>query len=164
MVAEVTLEQRYVNPFGRAICCEYAFPIPDNGVMRSFEVTVGDRHIVGSVEEKEEARGIYRRALAEGKSAFMAEQQAEMLDVFICRVGNLHGGEEALVRLTYIMDIEDGEEMTHDDATQYHLRVSLPSAVAPRYSPTCGGISVGGAIELPGLFKLRGKSVLHHHF
>jgi hypothetical protein len=40
----------------------------------------------------------------------MVEQDSRMLDVFTCRVGGLAPGEEATVRLTYMLSLEDEED------------------------------------------------------
>ncbi|CAN0002877.1 unnamed protein product, partial [Heterosigma akashiwo] len=57
------------------------------------------------------------------------EQNEIMPDVFSCKVGNLPPGKCAVVSLSYMIELE------RDDDASSCLRLSLPSALAPRYAP-----------------------------
>ena len=77
------------------------------------------------VEEKEEARAEFDAAVAQGKSAYLAEQVRA--DIFKISVGNLPGNATVTVSLTYVVALapEGGDA----------VRFVLPTAVAPRYEP-----------------------------
>lgn len=53
MIAEVVLEQIFANPYNLTVVdCEYAFPMDNRAVLKDLIVTIGDRKIVGQVEER----------------------------------------------------------------------------------------------------------------
>lgn len=129
-VAEVTVEQKFGNPFGEAIEAVYVFPLAGSSAVRSLEMQIGKRIVRGRIEERAEARKRYAEALDQGKRAALLEQERD--DVFTVQVGNVMPGEEVAVRLTYTERLpffEDGR-----------TEIRLPLVVAPRY--------VGGE-ELP---------------
>lgn len=111
-----------------------------------------------------QARELYEEALAAGDSAFLVQQQTNMLDVFTCSVGNLNPNDTTKVQLTYLMNVEDegyrqGDKVEGDD---YAFRLVVPMAVAPRYTPfhsdpTMGSYDMGQAIQLRGLLRIEGE-------
>ena len=51
--------------------------------MSGFEAYIGDKHIVGQLKKKEEARREYRQAVAAGHGAYLMEQEEPVtLDIF----------------------------------------------------------------------------------
>src|SRR3954470_19759141 len=97
-VAEVTVEQRFGNPFSDPVEAVYIFPLAGGCAVSRFEMQVGARIIQGKVEERGEARRQYVEAIEQGKRAALLEQERD--DVFTVQVGNITPGEEITVRLT----------------------------------------------------------------
>src|SRR5438477_8480385 len=129
-VAEVTVEQKFGNPFREAIEAVYVFPLAGGSAVSRFEMQVAKRGVRGRIEERSEARRQYAQALDQGKRAALLEQERD--DVFTVQVGNLTPGDAITVRLTY------SERLPFFEDGRTELR--LPLVVAPRY--------VGGE-ELP---------------
>jgi len=129
-VAEVTVEQRFGNPFTEVMEAVYVFPLAGGSAVSRFEVQIGQRVVRGKIEERGEARKQYVEALQQGKRAALLEQERD--DVFTVQVGNITPGDAIVVRLTY------SERLPFFEDGRTELR--LPLVVAPRY--------VGGQ-ELP---------------
>jgi Ca-activated chloride channel family protein len=124
-VAEVTLEQVFVNDHDEPIEAVYTFPLPGGCAVSDFTMTVAGLTIAGALAEREEARKQYARALESGQRAALMEQ--ERSDVFTLSVGNLPPREAATVRLVY------SERLPFFEDGQTELR--LPLVLAPRYIP-----------------------------
>ena len=129
-VAEVTVEQKFGNPFSETIEAVYVFPLAGGSAVSRFEVQIGARIVRGRIEERAEARRQYAEALEQGKRAALLEQERD--EVFTVQVGNVTPGDAVTVRLTY------SERLPFFEDGRTELR--LPLVVAPRY--------VGGQ-ELP---------------
>lgn len=122
-IAEVQLTQKFRNTFSDHMEAVYIFPLAASSVVKSFEMKIGDRTVVGVVKERQEARQEYRAALEAGKQTAMMEQERD--DVFTMQVGNIKPGEEITVVLSYcerLAFFEDGSS-----------EIRLPLVVAPRY-------------------------------
>ncbi len=122
-VAEVTVEQKFGNPFQEAIEAVYVFPLAGSSAVSRFEMQIGKRVVRGRIEERAEARRQYAQALDQGKRAALLEQERD--DVFTVQVGNLTPGDAVVVRLTY------SERLPFFEDGRTELR--LPLVVAPRY-------------------------------
>jgi Ca-activated chloride channel family protein len=129
-VAEVTVEQKFGNPFADPIEAVYVFPLAGGSAVSRFEMQIGKRILHARLEERGEARRQYAEALDQGRRAALLEQERD--DVFTVQVGNLTPGDEVIARLTYT------ERLPFFEDGRTELR--LPLVVAPRY--------VGGE-ELP---------------
>jgi Ca-activated chloride channel family protein len=124
-VAEISMEQKFTNPFGEALEAVYIFPLPGGSAVSAFELQVGARVIKGLVKERDEARRTYTEAVQQGKRAALLEQERD--DVFTVQVGNLPPGEEVTVRLVTSERLPFFEDGTTE--------LRLPLLVAPRYIP-----------------------------
>src|SRR2546425_12111879 len=89
-VAEVTVEQKFGNPFSEPIEAVYVFPLSGGSAVSRFEVQIGQRIVRGKIEERAEARKRYTEALDRGKRAALLEQERD--DVFTVQIGNLTPG------------------------------------------------------------------------
>src|SRR5205807_508472 len=97
-VAEVTVEQKFGNPFREAIEAVYVFPLAGGSAVSRFEMQIGKRVVRGRIEERAEARRQYAQALDQGKRAALLEQERD--DVFTVQVGNVTPGDAVVVRLS----------------------------------------------------------------
>src|SRR5437762_4820540 len=122
-VAEVTVEQKFGNPFSDPIEAVYVFPLAGGSAVSRFEMQIGQRVVRGRIEERAQARREYAEALDQGKRAALLEQERD--DVFTVQVGNVMPGDEVSVRLTY------SERLPFFEDGRTELR--LPLVVAPRY-------------------------------
>ncbi|XP_046649139.1 von Willebrand factor A domain-containing protein 5A-like [Daphnia pulicaria] len=124
LVAEVTIEQRYVNKENQPIEAVYLFPLDEGAGVSKFTAEVDGRVIEGVVKETEQAKTDYDEAIKSGHSAFLVEEK--LPDVFKAKVGNLAPGSGAKIRLTYVTELKvEGKE----------IRFYLPTTIAPRYIP-----------------------------
>ena len=139
-VAEVTLQQTFVNDHDEPIEAVYIFPLSGGCAVSDFTMTVAGNTVKGVLAEREEARAQYEEALEHGKRAALMEQ--ERSDVFTITVGNLPPHEEATVRLVY------SERLPFFEDGRTALR--LPLVLAPRYIPgtPLDRPSVGDGTEL----------------
>ncbi|HVE38976.1 MAG TPA: VIT domain-containing protein [Planctomycetota bacterium] len=124
-VAEISMEQKFTNPFAEPLEAVYLFPLPGGSAVSAFELQVGARVIKGLVKERGDARRVYTEAVQQGKRAALLEQERD--DVFTVQVGNLPPGEEVTVRIV----TSERLPFFEDGATE----LRLPLLVAPRYIP-----------------------------
>eukprot|EP00741_Cyanophora_paradoxa_P002739 tig00000624_g2659.t1 len=122
---EVTVEQTYANEGTAPIEAVYRFPLPEGAAVSGFEAEVAGRRVVGAVREKEAAAEEYGRAIARGGGGYLLEEDAA--DVFTASVGNLPPGGRCALRITYAAELPCGADGV--------VRFSLPTTVAPRYTP-----------------------------
>lgn len=124
-VVEVTLKQVFKNPYSEHLEAEYVFPLAGCSSVNGFKMHVGDRTVIGEMQERRAAREAYNQALSEGKRASLLEQERD--DVFTMQVGNIPPQERITVELTYTEKLEFFEDGTTE--------LRLPLVVAPRYVP-----------------------------
>src|SRR5215813_9216410 len=74
-IAEVTVEEKFGNPFTEVIEAVYVFPLAGGSAVSRFEVQIGQRVVRGKIEERGEARRQYVEALEQGKRAALLEQE-----------------------------------------------------------------------------------------
>src|SRR5207237_2607462 len=122
-VAEVTVENKFQNPFPDVIEAVYVSPLAGSCAVSRFEMRIGARILQAKIEERGEARRQYAEALDQGKRAALLEQERD--DVFTIQVGNVTPGDAVTVRLTY------SERLPFFEDGRTELR--LPLVVAPRY-------------------------------
>jgi len=82
------------------------------------EMTIGERTLTASIRQREEARETYDKALAEGKTASLLEQQRP--NVFQMNVGNILTGDEITVSLHYALE----KFPDHNDAAAVREKLS----------------------------------------
>ncbi len=123
VIAEVKVTQTYKNEGRRPLEAVYIFPASTRAAVYGMKMTIGDRTIVAKIGKREEARREYQKALEEGKSASLLEQQRP--NVFQMNVGNLLPGDEIKVELSYT-------ELLAPEEGVYEF--VYPTVVGPRYS------------------------------
>lgn len=99
-LAFTTLRQRFLNPWAEALEVEYTLPLPADGAVLGYVVTVGERRIVGEVQTREVAERTYRDALYEGRTAGLLEQ--DRADTFQQRLGNIPAGTPVEVEISVL--------------------------------------------------------------
>src|SRR5262245_4397056 len=96
-LAATLLRQEYANPHAEPLEVVYTMPLPADGAVVSYTIHLGDRTVTGRVERREEARAQYRKALEEGRTAGLLEQ--ERADTFTQTLGSLPPGVPVRVEI-----------------------------------------------------------------
>ncbi len=122
-VADIELEQVFSNTSDEWMEAIYSFPLDGGAAVDDMSIYIGDREIVGVIEEREQARENYEEARANGQAAALTEQQRANL--FTQNVANIPPGEAITVRLHVVQPIDrvDGE-----------YEFVIPLAIGPRFS------------------------------
>ncbi|HYD02432.1 MAG TPA: VIT domain-containing protein [Phycisphaerales bacterium] len=133
--AKVDVTQTFQNPFSEKIEAVYVFPLPENGAVTEFVMTIGERRIRAVVREREEAERIYTAARSQGYTAALLTQ--ERPNVFTQRVANIEPGRSIDVAITYYHTVAE-----MDGSYQW----VFPMVVGPRFNPpSTQGRGVGAA-------------------
>lgn len=122
-IAEVTVQQTYVNTGTRPLEAIYIFPASTAAAVHGMTMHVGDRTIRAEIQEREQAREAYEEAKSDGKSASLLEQQRP--NVFQMNVANILPDDTIRVTLQY------SEQITPENGTYEFV---YPTVVGPRYS------------------------------
>jgi len=123
-LADVVVEQTFTNPHDRPIEATYLFPLHEESAVDEMSITIGSRVIEAEIRDREAARDEYERALAEGRTAALTEQ--ERPNLFTQTVGHISPGEDIVVRLHLVQPVPRSEGV-------YEL--VLPLAITPRFVP-----------------------------
>ena len=124
MIASTTVNQMYTNDTDEILETIYIFPLPPNAAVRDMEMIIGDRHIKGIVEEKQQAKKMYSDAKSKGKRASLTEQ--ERPNIFTNSIVNIMPGDIIIIRLKLV-------EKLHYDDGKFSFR--FPLVVGPRFIP-----------------------------
>ncbi len=124
LLARVRVTQEFRNPGAAWLQGIYQFPLPPGSAVEQLRMRVGERVIVGRIEEKQRAEQVYREAKAKGQRASLLSQQRPNL--FTTSVANIAPGETVRVEIGYQQTVayRDG---------QFELR--FPLVAGPRYIP-----------------------------
>lgn len=123
MIANVKVEQVYVNTSSRRYDAIYIFPGSTRAAVYGMDMTVGKRVIHAKVKEREEARREFEEAREKGKRATLLEQDRP--NVFKTEVANIFPGDTIKVELFYTELLESRDAV---------YEFVYPTAVGPRYS------------------------------
>jgi len=137
LLFEMTVEQHYRNACAAPIESVYTFPLPLNAVLLAFELELNGVTHQATAFGKQQAEHKYETAIDEGNSAALLVDNGNGL--FTVNVANLMPGESAVVRYRYAELLS-----AHKD----HVRLNVPTAIAPRYGqPSDAGL---GGPAIPG--------------
>ena len=140
-IARATVTQTFYNPYNENIEAVYVFPLPHTAAVDAMTMHIGERRIVGLMKRRAEARAIYERALQQGQTASLLEQ--ERPNIFTQSVGNIKPNAEIQIEISYV------DVLNYDvGAYEFHF----PMVVGPRYIP---GAPISEKPELPK--ELEGK-------
>jgi Ca-activated chloride channel family protein len=138
-LVKVALTHVFENQGPRAIEAIYTFPLPVDAHVSRFVARVNGVTIEGAFEEKDVAYAQYERAKGRGDSAYLLESHRE--DVFQLSLGNIGVGEQVQVTTEFVQPLEQVDE---------EIRWSLPTVLAPRYTPgRVTGPQVGPGLQVP---------------
>ena len=123
-LADVVVTQTFHNPYPDKIDAIYLFPLPTGAAVNGMAMTIGERRVVGSIERRDDAVEIYRRARRAGHIAALLTQ--ERPNLFTQKVANIEPGHEIEVELHYVQSLAY-------DGGGYEL--VFPMVAPPRYVP-----------------------------
>lgn len=123
-VAETVVTQRFENPLDEPIEAIYTFPLPHDGAVDDYWMRIADRHIRGTIYERDKAKEIYDEAKDAGNSAALLEQ--ERPNIFTQSVANIPAGASISVGMHVVTPLRPS-------AGRYSL--VLPTVVGPRFIP-----------------------------
>jgi Ca-activated chloride channel family protein len=124
LIARVEITQQFTNRGSHWAEGLYRFPLPEGAAVDRMLVRVGDRILVGEIQEKDTARRTYQKARDEGRTATIVEQQRR--NQFETRLANIGPGEAIEITISYLQNV------SYSDLS-YHLR--LPMTFTPRWEP-----------------------------
>jgi Ca-activated chloride channel family protein len=124
MVARSVVKQQFHNTGAGWVEGVYVFPLPKDSAVDRLRLTIGERVITGTIEERQQAQRAYQQARAQGQRAGLVEQ--ERPNIFTTSVANVGPGEKVTVEIEY-------QESLRYDQGRFALR--FPLVVGPRYIP-----------------------------
>ncbi len=124
LIARTTVTQRFENPTDLWVEGIYVFPLPDRSAVDELRMRVGEREIVGEIQERTEAEKTYQKAKENGQKASLVSQ--ERPNIFTNAVANIGPGE------TIVVTIEYQEDLRYDSG---RISLRFPMVVAPRFIP-----------------------------
>lgn len=139
LTARVKVKQTFVNGTSSTQEAIYVFPLPDESAVDRLTMMIGERKIIGVIQEKKEAQKTYDDAKREGKKASLLVQKRP--NMFTSRVANIGAGE------TVTVEIEYQQQVQYNDNT-FSLR--FPLAITPRYTPQSSATGAEGDVFLTG--------------
>lgn len=122
VIADVTVNQTYVNTGESVIEAIYVFPASTRAAVYKMVMKVGDRVIVAKIEEKDKARKRYENAKKEGKTASLLEEKRP--NVFKMNVANIVPGATVEVKMSYTELLVPSDKI---------YEFVYPTVVGPRY-------------------------------
>ena len=137
-ISRVEVTQTFQNPYDKPLEAIYVFPLPDQAAVDDMEIMIGDRVIKGNIKKREEAKEIYERARAEGRTAGLLEQERD--NIFTQSLANIKPGEQIKVTIRYTesLKFEQGD-----------YEFVFPMVVGPRYIPGTAIDAQGNTVQVP---------------
>jgi Ca-activated chloride channel family protein len=133
-MARVVLRQRFRNAHAEPLTVSYLFPLPEDAAVSGYAFTIGDRRIVGEVDERAAARERFEEAIASGHTAALLDQ--ERTSLFTQEIGNVPPGVEVTAEITLDQPLR---WLAERDAGSWEWR--FPLASAPRYLGVKGRVA-----------------------
>lgn len=122
LFGEFTLRQVYENTTSDGIEILYTFPLSDTASVTAFQAIIGEKTVIGEIQESDKAYETYENSVRKGDSAFLLESRRP--NIFQISLGQILPDETVEIVLTYL-----DEYKAIDD----EMRMIIPTVVAPRY-------------------------------
>jgi Ca-activated chloride channel homolog len=139
-IASVLVTQLFENPYDEILSVTYSLPLPADAAVSGFAIVLQDRRVIGEVDRKAKAKERYQKALREGHSAALLDQERSSL--FRQRVGNIPPRSNITVEIL----LDQRLLWLSEGAWEWRL----PTMIAPRYQraePLRGDSSLGFSRE-----------------
>jgi Ca-activated chloride channel family protein len=134
-VSATTLTQTYGNPYEEPLEVLYTLPLPASGAVIGYAIRLGQKLVRGEVRRREEAREEYRKALLEGRTAALLEQ--DRADTFTQKLGCLPPGETVDVEIEVLQPLIF-LPADHEEAARWEYR--FPTVAGVRYEGAPGRV------------------------
>ena len=118
------ITQRFENPGDDWVEGIYSFPVPMGAAVNELRMRIGDRVIVGEIQEREQAERQYQKAKQSGRKASLIK--AHRPNLFTTKVANLGPREIVEIEIAYF------QELPISIGAQ---QIRLPTVAGPRYTP-----------------------------
>jgi Ca-activated chloride channel homolog len=137
------LVQRFANPHDEALEVVYTMALPADGAAIGYVIRMGEKVIRGEIEPREQAEADYRKALYEGRTAGLLDQ--ERADTFTQRLGNVpaHTGVQVEIEVLQPLAFLPGVD---DAPPQWEYR--FPTVVGVRYEGAPGRVGDAGKLDV----------------
>ncbi len=123
VIADVKVTQEYSNTGSKPINARYVFPASTRAAVHGMKMIVGEDVVTAVIKERGEAKKVFKKAKAEGKSASLLQQHRP--NVFSMDIANVMPGDTVSVELHY-------SELLIPEEGKYEF--VYPTVVGPRYS------------------------------
>ena len=147
-VAKTSVDQVFVNHFGRDIEGTYIFPVPEGASVSDFAMFIGNERVQGEILDSREARRIYEDIVRRMRDPGLLEYMGRNL--FRARVYPIPANGEKRVQISYteVLKAENGlvkylyplntERFSRDPLTDVSIAVRVESRVplVNIYSPS----------------------------
>lgn len=137
-LAEITVEQKFHNPFTTPITLEYLMPLPEGAAIGGYHITIGDRNIQGILKERQSARQTYEDAIASGQRASLLEERRPNL--FAIEIANVQPNEAILTTIRYT------ERLKYSDGSYEFV---FPMGITPKYHAVSESAQSTGGTDAP---------------
>ncbi|WP_251358734.1 marine proteobacterial sortase target protein [Kangiella sp. TOML190] len=124
VVARTQVIQTFSNQTGEWLEGVYKFPLPENAVVDTLKMIIGEQVIEGEIQEKQQAEATYQKAKLEGKKASLVRQ--ERPNLFTTKLANIAPYETIKIHIEF-------QQLIHIDDTEFSFKI--PLGITPRYQP-----------------------------
>lgn len=139
-LAAATLVQDFHNPFDESLEVSYTMPLPADGGVLGYTITMGGRIIRGEIEVREKAEARYREALYQGRTAGLLEQDRP--DTFQQRLGNVPARTDVRVEIDVLQPLAF---LAGTGAPLWEFR--FPTVIGVRYEGAPGRVPDAGRLD-----------------
>ena len=143
-IARTRLRQSYENPYDEPLEVIYTMPLPADGAVVGYTVIVGETKIVGEIETRKNAEEAYRKALQEGRTGGLLEQ--ERADTFTQRLGNIPPRTPIEVEIDVLHPVAF-HTRTKSAVAEWEYR--FPTVVGVRHEGGPGRVPDRGKLDAP---------------
>jgi Ca-activated chloride channel family protein len=147
-VAKTSVDQVFINHFGRDIEGTYIFPVPEGASVSDFAMFIGDERVAGEILDSREARRIYEDIVRRMRDPGLLEYVGRNL--FRARIYPIpaHGTKRVQISYTEVLKAENGlvrylyplntERFSRDPIEDVGISVGIESPVplVNVYSPS----------------------------
>lgn len=122
IIARTTISQTFLNNTSDWLEGLYQFPLPEDAAVDSLNMIIGQRVILGEIQEKKQAERTYQKAKANGQKASLVRQ--ERPNIFTTKLANIAPGESIQIKIEF-------QHLVKVSGTDFSLR--MPLGITPRY-------------------------------
>ncbi|MFN0059889.1 MAG: VIT domain-containing protein [Planctomycetota bacterium] len=142
-LALTTLIQEFENPHDEPLEVIYTVPLPADGAVLGYQIRMGERVIRGEIEKRDIAEADYKKALFEGRTAGLLEQNRA--DTFEQRLGNLPAHTNARIEIEVLHALAF---LLGGEASAPIWEYRFPTVVGVRYEGEPGHVTDAAKLDV----------------